>query len=202
MLKHRFLILTVAALCAFACAKEEPAATDTVTSTTETSGASEQTSTLTGTGATGGTTSNLTAEERDFIIKVAQGGMAEVATGQIASQQATNAEVKAFGQQMVTDHGKANNELSQLATNKGIAVPTETDDEHKKKADELAKKTGKDFDRAYVAEMVEDHKKDVAEFEKMSQSATDADLKTWTTNTLPTLRHHLEMIQALQAKMK
>ena len=202
MLKHRFLILSVAALCVFACAKEEPAVTDTVTSTTATSGASEQTSTLTGTGATGGTTSNLTTEERDFIMKAAQGGLAEVATGQIASQQATNADVKAFGQQMVTDHGKANNELSQLATNKGIAVPTETDDEHKKKADELAKKTGKDFDKAYVAEMVEDHKKDVAEFEKMSQTATDADLKTWTTNTLPTLKHHLEMIQALQAKMK
>lgn len=202
MLKHRFFLLAVVALSAFACAKEEPASTDTVTSTTETSGASEQTATLTGTGATGGTVSSLSTEEREFIVKAAQGGMAEVATGQIASQQATNADVKAFGRQMVTDHGKANNELSQLATNKGIAVPTETNDEHKKKAEELSKKSGKDFDKAYVDEMVEAHKKDVAEFEKMSQSATDADLKTWTTNTLPTLKHHLEMIQALQAKVK
>ena len=103
---------------------------------------------------------------------------------------------------MVADHGKSNNELSQLATTKGIAVPTETDDHHKQKAQELSRKSGAEFDKAYMAAMVEDHQKTVADFEKMSQSAADPDLKTWTTNTLPALRDHLKMAQDLAAKVK
>ena len=132
----------------------------------------------------------------------AQGGMAEVAGGQTASMQGTNPDVKTFGSQMVTDHSKANDELKQLATTKGLALPAETDDEHKKKLAEMAKKTGKDFDKAYMKDMVEDHEKDVKDFENASKNATDPDLKAWAGKTLPTLQYHLEMAKATYAKVK
>ncbi|MGZ5449201.1 MAG: DUF4142 domain-containing protein [Thermoanaerobaculia bacterium] len=51
--------------------------------------------------------------------------------------------------------------------------------------------SGAELDKAYMQHMVEDHTKDVAEFEKTSTSATDADLRGWATKTLPTLREHL-----------
>jgi putative membrane protein len=135
-------------------------------------------------------------------MKAAQGGMAEVALGQMAASQGTSPDVKNFGNRMVADHGKANDELKQLATNKGMSLPADTDKEHKDAADKLSKATGKDFDKQYIANMVKDHENDVKEFEKASKDAKDPDLKQWATNTLPTLQDHLKMAKAAQSALK
>jgi len=190
-----------------ACGKTENSsydtgATSTDTSTTSTMVSNDTTGTATGTGSTGGTMSTLSDADKEFVMKAAQGGMAEVSLGSLAAQQGTNDDVKAFGNRMVSDHGKANDELKALATNKGLALPTEMADEHKKTQDELAKKSGKDFDKAYIDDMVKDHEKDVAEFEKASTSAQDPDLKAWAAKTLPTLQDHLKMAKAAAGKVK
>jgi len=211
-MKFRLFVFTAilaVALALASCKKEENAANDNSTaSTTNTSATDTSMTTATSatdtssTGATGGGASTLADSEKDFIMKAAQGGMAEVSSGSLAAQQGTDAGVKAFGNRMVTDHGKANDELRQLATNKGLALPAETDADHKKKQDELAKKTGKDFDKAYMEDMVKDHEHDVAEFEKMSKDAKDPDLKAWVTKTLPTLQDHLKMARETAGKVK
>jgi len=136
------------------------------------------------------------------MMKAAQGGMAEVAGGQTASTNAASSSVKDFGNRMVQDHGKANDELKQLASSKGVTLPTDTDAEHKAKLDEMSKKKGKDFDKAYMSDMVKDHEKDVAEFQKQSTSAQDPDLKNWVTKTLPTLQDHLKMAKDINSKLK
>jgi putative membrane protein len=136
-------------------------------------------------------------------MEAANGGLAEVKMGALAAANATNADVKAFGQRMVTDHGNVNEELKQLATAKGLTPPADLDAEHQKKYDDLSKKTGAAFDKAYMDEMVKDHEKDVAAFKKESTSATDsADLKAWVTKTLPTLEDHLKMAKETQKKVK
>ena len=122
--------------------------------------------------------------------------------GQNAASNATNADVKTFGQRMVTDHSKANDELKQLATTKGLTLPASLSADTQKKVDDLSKKKGKDFDKAYMDNMVKDHEKDVAEFEKESKSAQDPDLKAWVTKTLPTLQDHLKMAKETQKKVK
>lgn len=71
-----------------------------------------------------------------------------------------------------------------------------------KKYDELAKKTGADFDKAYLSAIIDDHKKNIKLFERESKRGDDAELKSWATNTLPTLRHHLEMAQAIEKDVK
>ena len=135
-------------------------------------------------------------------MKAAQGGMAEVSLGSLAAQQGSSADVKAFGNRMVNDHGKANDELKSLATNKGLSLPTELDAEHKATQDELSKKTAKAFDKAYIDDMVKDHEKDVAEFQKESTAAQDPDLKAWVSKTLPTLQDHLKMAKETKGKVK
>jgi putative membrane protein len=201
-MKQTLLLLLAIVLVATGCAKEEPATDTGTTASAETAGANDTMASMTGTGATGGTVSTLTADERAFVVSTAQGGIAEVSLGQMASTKAANAEVTAFASRMVTDHSKANAELTQFANTKGIAVPSETDDDHKKKADDLSKLSGTAFDKAYIAAMVEDHQKTVSAFERLSQSGGDPDLKTWVTNTLPALRDHLTMAQDLSAKVK
>ncbi|MEA2569594.1 MAG: putative rane protein [Acidobacteriota bacterium] len=210
-MKNRYLLVLTLALVtiiAAGCKKTENTnTTDTATLMTSTETVHDRAANATATtdtsstGSTGGTVTTLSEDEKQFVMKAAKGGMAEVAGGQTASTRATNPDVKAFGSQMVTDHSKANDELKTLATTKGVALPTAIDGEYKKSLAGIAKKTGTDFDKAYMKDMVEDHEKDVKEFENAAKNSTDPDLKAWAAKTLPTLRHHLEMAKATNAKV-
>ena len=175
--------------------------TDTATTGATPSGTSGMSDTSS-TGASGGTASSLSKEDKEFVMKAAQGGMAEVAMGNMAASKGTNPDVKAFGNQMVTDHGKASDELKQLATTKGLAMPTDIGHEFKEVSEKLSKKSGTDFDKAYMNDMVKDHEEDIKEFTKASEKSTDPDLKAWATKTLPTLKGHLEMAKAAALKVK
>jgi len=140
---------------------------------------------------------NMTSQDHDFIMDAAMGGMMEVELGRIAAQNGASEAVKQFGQRMVDDHSKANEELMTLATSKGITLPTTLDEKHKEHLTKFSSMTGADFDRAYGKEMLSDHRKDVSEFEKQSTKGTDPDLKAFATKTLPTLREHLQMAESL-----
>jgi len=119
--------------------------------------------------------SNLLRGDSNFLAKAAQGGQGEVELGQLAQQRGTNPKVKEFGWQMETDHSKANDQLKSLASSKGLTVPTSIDsDSHATKA-KLSRLSGAEFDRAYMQAMVEDHKKDIIEFQKEASSGSDAD---------------------------
>lgn len=130
--------------------------------------------------------------DRHFMDKAAQGGMAEVELGQLAQQNGQSQDVKDFGKRMVTDHSKANDQLKQLATQKGVSLPTTLDSKDQATKDRLSKLQGSAFDKAYMHDMVMDHKKDVAEFKHESTAAHDPDLKNWAGQTLPTLESHLQ----------
>lgn len=136
-----------------------------------------------------------------FIMKAAQGGMAEVELGNLAKEHASSSDVKDFGQKMVDDHGKANDELKALAGQKNVTLPTAVDAKSKAMMDKMSKMNGGAFDRAYVKDMVADHKQDIAEFKKEANSGKDPDVKAWASKTLPTLENHLSMIQNIQHKM-
>ena len=140
---------------------------------------------------------NMASQDRNFLMDAAMGGMMEVELGRLATTNGASDAVKQFGQRMVDDHSKANAELMSLATSKGITLPTELDEKHRAHVTKLWSLTGADFDREYSKMMMSDHKKDVSEFEKQSMKGVDADLKAFATNTLPTLREHLQMANAL-----
>jgi putative membrane protein len=91
-----------------------------------------------------------------------------VTLGQLAAVKGTDSGVKDFGNRMVSDHGKANDELKALAGSKGITLPP-SDAESKKTTNDPSKLSGRD--KAHIADMVKDHEKDVAEFQKQSTSA-------------------------------
>jgi putative membrane protein len=124
--------------------------------------------------------------------KAADGGKAEVELGELAVQKASSSDVKSFGQKMIDDHGKANDQLKQLAAEKHVDLPQEPGAKHKATKAKLEQLSGADFDLAYVAEMVKDHKKGVAEFQRESKTAKDDDLKNFAAQTLPTLQRTLE----------
>jgi len=145
--------------------------------------------------------SGLTAADATFVKKAADGGMAEVALAKLAQTKSANAEVKAFAQKLEQDHSKANDELKTLAESKQVTLPSAPSKVHAAKESQLSKLTGAAFDRAYVADMLADHKKDVAEFERQSTHAADADVKAFAAKTLPTLKDHLQQVEQLSKSL-
>ncbi len=144
----------------------------------------------------------LASGDRKFVMDAAKGGLAEVELGKLASEKASNDGVKQFGKRMADDHAKANEELVKLAQDKGVTPPAALDGKHAKLRDRLAKLSGADFDRAYVDEMVRDHRKDVKDFRTAADKGKDPDVKSFASKSLPTLQEHLKEVEGLQSQVK
>lgn len=144
----------------------------------------------------------MSAMDTQFANKAASGGMAEVKLGELALQNASSSDVKQFAQKMVDDHSKANDKLKSVASKENITLPSDVDAKDKATYDRLSKLKGAAFDRAYMRDMVTDHKADVAEFHREANSGKNSDLKTFASDTLPTLQEHLKMAEDTLAKVK
>jgi putative membrane protein len=145
-----------------------------------------------------GSSKMMKSADTAFAMKAAQGGMAEVQMGKLAAEKATNPDVKAFGQQMVDDHTKANDDLKSVAEKKGLTLPSDIDAHDHATYSKLEKLSGAEFDRAYVKDMVKDHEKDVKEFQKEANNGKDDDIKGFASQTLPVLQGHLDKIKSIQ----
>lgn len=141
--------------------------------------------------------SALSAADSKFVTEAAQGGMAEVELGRLATEKAQSDDVKKFGQRMVDDHTKANDQLKQIAAQKNVTLPSDVGSKNRAEIDRLSKLSGADFDRAYMRMMVRDHRKDVSEFQKEANSGKDSDIKNFASSTLPTLQDHLKEAQSI-----
>jgi putative membrane protein len=141
-------------------------------------------------------------EDVDFATEAASGGMAEVELGKLAQQKGQNKRVKRFGAMMVMDHSKTNDKLAALAITKKITLPNAPNAAGQKIIDELSKLSGKDFDKAYVDDMIDDHKNDIKAFERATKICRDPDIKAFAAKTLPRLKAHLDAINAVHDSMK
>ena len=164
-------------------------------------GAAAQTSNDTmASGNSASSSGKLAPADRQFIKKAAEGGLAEVQLGQLATEKADSQDVKQFGQRMVDDHTKANDQLKQVASQKGVTVPDKLSPKDAATKARLEKLSGKAFDRAYMRDMVMDHTKDVSEFRLESKNAKDPDVKNFASQTLPTLQDHLKEAKSIAPK--
>jgi putative membrane protein len=198
----------LAILCAgvfFSCnnSSDTTTSSDSTTMTTDSSTMSSTTPSADSVSTTTPTsTAPLEKMDKDFVMKAAGGGMMEVELGNIAQQNAASQRVKDFGAMMVRDHSKANDELTAFASRRGVTLNTDSlMNLHKAHIESLKKKTGAAFDKAYMSMMLNDHKKDVAEFEKASKMCKDQECQGWAGKTLPTLQMHLDSAQAINKSL-
>jgi putative membrane protein len=147
---------------------------------------------------------DLSATDQKFVREAAQGGMAEVELGQLATEKASSDAVKQFGQRMVNDHSQANDKLKELAASKGVTLPQEPSAKDRATKERLSKLSGTQFDHAYMADMLKDHKADIAAFQHESRAGHDAQVKDFASSTLPTLQDHLKAAEKISpgASMK
>jgi putative membrane protein len=134
-----------------------------------------------------------------FYRDAAEGGIAEVAMGNLAQQKAESASVKEFGARMVKDHSAANEKLKALAQSKNITLPANPSVAEMEAKAKLQALSGQSFDKTYIKGMLQDHQQDIAVFRQEASSGRDPDARAFASATLPTLEAHLKMIQAIAA---
>jgi putative membrane protein len=149
----------------------------------------------------GGKTSpnSLSSRDRTFVMQAGQLSMMEVELGRLAVQRGSSPSVKQYGQEMVEDHTRANQELMQLAMQKQVELPTEMSTQNTAMIDRLSGLSGTSFDTAYKQAMIESHNQAIALFQAQSQQGQDPQLKAWATQKLPNLQAHLEMVNQMLA---
>lgn len=197
-------ILTVLAITALvACKKNETTVIDNTTDSlnmvvpVDTAMMGTDSTTMSGT-----MPASMNAQDQMFAESAAKGGMLEVAMGELAAMNGTDAKIKEHGKMIVADHTKANDALKTWASSVGFTLPTMMDADQQKMHDDLKMKTGADFDKAYAEMMVQDHKDDIAAFKKEAAEGMDEGLKAFASKTLPTLEQHLTKTEAAVKAMK
>ena len=137
------------------------------------------------------------SEKKDaaFAVAAADGGLLEVKLGELAASKGTAQEIKLLGKTISDDHERANAELGAMAEEKKISIPNTLSEENQKKYDEIAAKTGPEFDKAYAAFMVNDHHEDIDKFRNQAENGTDEELKRWAARKVPALEQHLMLAE-------
>ena len=142
---------------------------------------------------------SLSSRDRTFLMQAGQLSMMEVELGRLAVKRGSSAGVKQYGQEMVEDHTRANQELMQLAMQKKVELPTEMSTQNTAMIDRLSGLSGSSFDTAYKQAMIDSHNQAIALFQAQSQQGQDPQLKAWATQKLPNLQAHLEMVNQMLA---
>lgn len=137
-----------------------------------------------------------------FIVDAANGGMTEIELGKLALQKGVSKQVKNFGLMMVKDHSKINDMIKAIAVTKNISIPKAPGAKEQKIISKLTGKSGKDFDKAYIDDMIEDHQDDIKAFQTAAKKCLDPDVKSFAAKTIPILQEHLDAINAIKDSMK
>lgn len=142
---------------------------------------------------------NPSGQDKMFVTRAAQGGMAEVEMGQAAATHAQNEQIREFGQHMIEDHRAVNQELMELAMQQGIKPPAGMDQKHRQKLETLMKLSGARFDQQYITEQIRAHEQMILMFEQQVEQGQNEALTDFAQDTLPTLEEHLQMAQEVHA---
>ncbi|SEN72445.1 DUF4142 domain-containing protein [Pseudomonas sp. ok266] len=149
--------------------------------------------------------SAFAATDNDFVDNAAAGGIAEIETSRLALEKSQSADIKAFANMMITDHGKANDELATIAKANDIEVPDETT-LVKQAKEKILDMRDESFDAAYANNQVKAHEETIELFKKQANTVTDdkvkgaPELKAFSQKMLPALEKHLAVAKELQAK--
>jgi putative membrane protein len=132
-----------------------------------------------------------------FAQLVGEGGLAEVALGELAAGKAAEAAVGDFARRMVDDHTAANERLAPIAEESGVPLPDALNPEHQAMREMLEGLEGAAFDLAYMRGQVVDHQKTVQLLVWEIGQGQNAEMQRFASATLPTVLEHLETARAL-----
>jgi len=131
----------------------------------------------------------------------------DIDAGKLAAAKATNPDVKAYGNMMVTDHTGVNKQATDLAAKLGVKPEDNPTAQSLKSggSDNLAnlkKLSGAAFDKAYIDHEVTYHQAVLDAVDKtLIPSAQNAELKALLVKVRPAFAAHLEKAKQIQASL-
>lgn len=138
--------------------------------------------------------------DKAFVRQALQGGMAEVQLGQLALQKSSNPDVKQFAQKMVDDHTKLGDAMKQVAQQMNVKPPDSLSGKDKSTMAKMSALNGDEFDKAYIRDMVKDHKQDEKEFKQEAENTSNPALKGLVSQGGQMIDQHLQMIEQIAQK--
>lgn len=184
----RVLLSFLAILSFIACNNKAKDSVETADSTNQ----AIQDSTLNTTGVV------LDEKSAAFLVKVANGGMAETEMASIASQKAVYPAVKEFAAMLFHDHSAVNDTVKSLAARKNVSLPQVVSDEKQNEIDVLKRMKGKNLDKAFIELMITNHVAGVSMFDDAQLDTKDIDVRAFAGKTLPVLKAHLDSARAIK----
>jgi putative membrane protein len=136
-------------------------------------------------------------QDRDFVHSALEGGMAEVQMGQLAAQKGSSDDVKQFGQQMIQDHTKIGDQMKLVAQQIGVSEPKGLSKKDKEEIAKLNSLSGTQFDDAYIAAMVKDHKKDLSDFRAEAENTQNPAVKQVAQQGAQMIDQHLQLAEQM-----
>lgn len=189
-----YLLSGALAFVCFSCGNNQPSSTDAAKDSNATK--------MSDSNSANAMASTVSKADQNFAVDAANGGMTEIKAGQMAEEKGMAKDIKEYGKMMVKDHTELADKLKSIATTKNITLPSTVSPEMQKDLDDLDKKTGKDFDKAFLDMMVSDHKKVISDFEDEAKNGSDADVRAFADSSLHLLQHHLDEAQKCQKMEK
>lgn len=191
-MKYAILAASAAALALAACQQESGGAADQQNQAVN----AVQDGTSTAVGAVAAPAGAMTNE--GFVTNAAIGGMYEVEAGKIAAERSGNSRIKELARTMVTEHTRAGEALKTAAA--GFTVPTALDERRRGLIDNLRGASDQDFDKIYLEQQEAAHDETISLLQTYSGASDNAALKAFADQTLPTVRRHAEMVDALDER--
>jgi putative membrane protein len=131
---------------------------------------------------------------QEFVTRASAAGLGEVELGKLALQKSSAADIRAFAQKMVDDHGKTGAELAALAKARMLSVATQPNDAQRAALAQLRQKSGRQFDEAWTGQMAKDHDEAVLLFSAAGTlEDDDAELAAFSRKVLPVLSEHQQL---------
>ena len=132
-----------------------------------------------------------------FLKDAIQGDYSEATLGKLIQARGSSAQVRNFGATLTRDHGAALPKAQAVAAREHLHIRASMAPEARDELYRLKRLSGARFDREVGRYMVDDHKKDIAEFKEQARTGDKA-TAALATAPLPTLRKHLAMAEAIK----
>ena len=145
---------------------------------------------------TSGTAYAAAPGDSAFVMKAAQGGLAEVKFAALAMKRSKNPTVLAFAQRMTKEHTKNNAQLAAIAKSEGRKLPANIGADNMATEAKLELLHGNAFDHAYLTSQVSGHQKMLALMQQEVSSGTDPKLVAFAKATIPAVEQHLALAQS------
>jgi putative membrane protein len=142
-------------------------------------------------------TAELSNKDRKFMTEAAHTGKAEIEAARMALSKSNNDQIQQFARTMLDDHTEADEELTELAENKGVTLPDEPNEDQQEQAAELKEYSGDEFDAEYMSQQIEAHQTAIDLFKDEIDGGSDRDAVAFAEKTLPKLKNHLDMAESI-----